>query len=69
MKLAENGMLKNERHAFILKHINLHNKVLSNLLSAEMDVSEDTVRRDLAELADAGLLLKVHAGALSKSYQ
>jgi DeoR/GlpR family transcriptional regulator of sugar metabolism len=68
MKLTENGMLKNERHAFIIKQINLHNKVLSNQLSAQMEVSEDTVRRDLAELAEAGLLLKVHGGALSKSY-
>jgi len=59
---------KNERQAFILKQINLHNKVSSSALSAQLKVSEDTIRRDLAELADAGELVKVHGGALSKSY-
>lgn len=61
-------MFKNERHAFILKQINLHNKVLSSTLSAELNVSEDTIRRDLAELAEAGEIIKVHGGALSQSY-
>ena len=61
-------MFKNERHAFIIKQINLHNKVLSSHLSKELDVSEDTIRRDLAELAQAGKILKVHGGALSRSY-
>lgn len=61
-------MLKKERHNFIIKQINLHNKVLSSDLSEQLKVSEDTVRRDLNELADLGKLLKVHGGALSKSY-
>ena len=68
MKLPETSMFKNERHAFIIKQINLHNKVLSSNLSKQLDVSEDTIRRDLAELAKAGEILKVHGGALSKSY-
>ena len=68
MESRLNGMFKNERHAFILKQINLHNKVLSSHLSKQLEVSEDTVRRDLAELADAGEIIKVHGGALSKSY-
>jgi DeoR/GlpR family transcriptional regulator of sugar metabolism len=62
------GMFKNERHAFILREINLHNKVLSSTLSVQLQVSEDTIRRDLAELADSGEVIKVHGGALSKSY-
>jgi DeoR/GlpR family transcriptional regulator of sugar metabolism len=61
-------MLKKERHAFIMRKINLHNKVLSSDLSSQLDVSEDTVRRDLNELSDSGKLLKVHGGALSKSF-
>lgn len=61
-------MLKKERHNFIIKQINLHNKVLSSDLSEKLKVSEDTIRRDLLELADVGKLLKVHGGALSKSY-
>lgn len=62
------GMFKNERHAFIIRQINLHNKVLSSTLSVQLKVSEDTIRRDLAELADSGEIIKVHGGALSKSY-
>lgn len=61
-------MLKKERHTFIMKQINLHNKVLSSDLSQQLNVSEDTVRRDLNELDEAGKLLKVHGGALSKSF-
>ena len=61
-------MLKKERQAFILHQVNLHNKVLSASLSGEMDVSEDTVRRDLQELADEGRVIKVHGGALSHSF-
>ena len=61
-------MLKKERHAFIMKQINLHNKVLSADLSIQLNVSEDTVRRDLNELSESDKLLKVHGGALSKSF-
>lgn len=61
-------MLKEERHKVILKEINLHNKVLSTDLSEQLDVSEDTVRRDLNELAEQGLILKVHGGAMSKTF-
>lgn len=62
------GMLKKERHAFIIRQINLHNKVLSSDLSLNLQVSEDTIRRDLNELAENGKILKVHGGALSKSF-
>jgi DeoR/GlpR family transcriptional regulator of sugar metabolism len=62
-------MLKKERHNAIMRQINLHNRVLSSDLVELLNVSEDTVRRDLQELADHNLLTKVHGGALSKSYQ
>lgn len=61
-------MLKEERQSYIIKQINLHNKVLSSDLSAELNVSEDTVRRDLNELAESGKIIKVYGGALSKSF-
>lgn len=61
-------MLKRERQAFILQQLNIHNKVISADLCGQLNVSEDTVRRDLQELADEGSLLKVHGGALSKSF-
>jgi DeoR/GlpR family transcriptional regulator of sugar metabolism len=61
-------MLKKERQSFILHKVNLHNKVLSAQLCEEINVSEDTIRRDLQELAEEGKLLKVHGGALSHSF-
>jgi DeoR/GlpR family transcriptional regulator of sugar metabolism len=62
------NMLKKERHAFIINQINLHNKVLSSDLSVQLQVSEDTIRRDLNNLAEYGKIEKVHGGALSKSF-
>ena len=61
-------MLKEERHSYILHQINLHNKILSSALSEQIQVSEDTIRRDLLELAQEGKIVKVHGGALSKSF-
>jgi len=62
-------MLKEERQTYIVHQINLHNKVLSSDLSVDLNVSEDTIRRDLNELAENGQILKVHGGALSRSFQ
>ena len=61
-------MLKEERHKNILREINLHNKVLTADLSELLAVSEDTIRRDLNELGELGLILKVHGGAMSKTF-
>ena len=61
-------MLKKERHSFIMKQINLHNRVLSSDLSQQLNVSEDTIRRDLNELDETGKILKVHGGGLCKSF-
>ena len=61
-------MLKKERQEFILHQLNLHNKILCADLSNKMDVSDDTIRRDLQELAQQDKLIKVHGGALSKSF-
>lgn len=61
-------MLKKERQAYILQQINIHNKVLSSDLSVQMNVSEDTIRRDLQELDEQGKITKVHGGALSKAF-
>ncbi|MBL1410977.1 DeoR/GlpR family DNA-binding transcription regulator [Sphingobacterium faecale] len=60
-------MIKEERLKIILREINLYNKVLSSDLSELLNVSEDTVRRDLKELVEADLVTKVHGGAINKS--
>jgi DeoR/GlpR family transcriptional regulator of sugar metabolism len=61
-------MLKKERHAYIMQQINIHNKILSSDLCVQLNVSEDTIRRDLQELSEENKLIKVHGGALSNSF-
>lgn len=61
-------MLKEERQTLILREVNIHNKVLLTDLSQKFDVSEDTIRRDLQDLANSSKIIKVRGGALSKSY-
>lgn len=61
-------MLKAERHNFILHQVDLHNKVLSADLSMQIDVSDDTIRRDLQQLSEKGKIVKVHGGAISLSF-
>lgn len=61
-------MLRLERQNFILEKIRELNTVKSNELALELNVSEDTIRRDLNHMAHNGMILKVHGGALS-TYQ
>lgn len=61
-------MLKQERQAYILHQVNIHNKVLSSTLCQQINVSEDTIRRDLQELSEMGKVIKVHGGALSHGF-
>jgi DeoR/GlpR family transcriptional regulator of sugar metabolism len=57
-------MLTEERRQVILDRLQRDGKVVAAELSASLEVSPDTVRRDLRELADAKLLRRVHGGAL-----
>lgn len=67
-KFKRVSMLKEERKKLIMREINLHNRVLSTDLSISLNVSDDTIRRDLKELADAGKILKIHGGAACLSF-
>ena len=57
-------MLAGERKKQILEVIGLDGRVVASELSQRFGVSEDTIRRDLRELASEGLLHRVHGGAL-----
>ncbi|WP_435010658.1 DeoR/GlpR family DNA-binding transcription regulator [Tundrisphaera lichenicola] len=60
-------MLTAERKRLLLDVLKSEGKILASNLSKRLGVSEDTVRRDLRELDKAGLLLRVHGGALPRS--
>lgn len=56
-------MLTEERHNYILNKLKKQSTVKLKELEKEMDCSESTVRRDLSELEDQGLLIRIHGGA------
>ncbi|MDI9880123.1 DeoR/GlpR family DNA-binding transcription regulator [Flectobacillus longus] len=60
-------MLREERLQIILKMLETNQRVSSVELSEILNVSDDTIRRDLNELAENGLLKKVHGGAVPRS--
>ena len=60
-------MLASQRKQQILAQLAQDKMVHSAALSAQFNVSEDSIRRDLRELAAAGLLQRVHGGALPVS--
>ncbi|KAA3659282.1 MAG: DeoR/GlpR transcriptional regulator [Chloroflexi bacterium] len=60
-------MLKAERHNYILNLLEKEGKVHAVALSEALQISVDTVRRDLQALADAGKVTRVHGGALPAS--
>jgi len=61
-------LLKEERQHIILEELRIHKKVLTSELSQELAVSEDTIRRDLKDLADEGKIRKVHGGAVINAF-
>ncbi|KVH13879.1 MULTISPECIES: DeoR/GlpR family DNA-binding transcription regulator [Burkholderia] len=60
-------MLTTQRKKAILDALARDGQVLAAELSVQFGVSEDTVRRDLRELAAEGRLQRVHGGALPAS--
>lgn len=61
-------MLKEERQRTILNEVELHNRVLLTDIAEKLDVSIDTVRRDVKELHADNRLRKVHGGAVSLGF-
>jgi DeoR family transcriptional regulator, fructose operon transcriptional repressor len=61
-------MLKAERQNIIIDELRAFNRIKSADLCELLNVSEDTIRRDLNELEEKGQLKKVHGGAISLSF-
>lgn len=56
---------KKERKDEILKQVNIHTRLQFADLCKLIDVSQDTIRRDINELAESGQLIKIKGGAMS----
>ena len=61
MQLAE------ERRQSIIEAVEREGRVLAAELAQRLDTSEDTIRRDLRDLDAAGLLRRVHGGAVRRT--
>ncbi|MGJ7526899.1 DeoR/GlpR family DNA-binding transcription regulator [Variovorax sp. GB1P17] len=57
-------MLTSQRKQHILSALQRDGNVVAKSLSEALGLSEDTIRRDLREMAAEGLLQRVHGGAL-----
>ena len=60
-------MLTSQRKKLILSRLARDGQLVAKSLAEELATSEDTIRRDLRELAQAGKLQRVHGGALPAS--
>ena len=60
-------MLTSQRKQLILSRLQRDGQLIAKAFSQEVGLSEDTIRRDLRELAAEGRLQRVHGGALPAS--
>ncbi len=60
-------MLTTQRKHLILSRLATQGQIVAKALAEELGTSEDTIRRDLRELAQLGKLQRVHGGALPAS--
>ena len=60
-------MLTTQRKHLILSRLTTQGQIVAKELAEELGTSEDTIRRDLRELAQLGKLQRVHGGALPAS--
>ena len=60
-------MLTVQRKKLLLTRLAAQGQIVAKDLAHELGTSEDTIRRDLRELAQAGQLQRVHGGALPAS--
>ncbi len=60
-------MLPAQRRDWLLDRLRADGRLVAKDLAVELEVSEDSVRRDLRELAAAGLCQRVYGGALPVS--
>lgn len=65
--MAGESLFAEERKINIVEYIQKHRKATVPELCAAFDVSSATIRNDLRELENSGLILRTHGGAMVKS--
>jgi DeoR/GlpR family transcriptional regulator of sugar metabolism len=62
--MSTTDLLMRERQSLILNRLKHDGRVIAVAIAQELSISEDTIRRDLREMAAAGLCRRVYGGAL-----
>lgn len=62
--MAATDLLLHERQSLIFSRLKSEGRVIAAAIAQEFCISEDTIRRDLREMAAAGLCKRVYGGAL-----
>lgn len=60
-------MNKQERMEYIADSLKRDRRIHITTICAELGVSDDTLRRDLAEMENQGMLTRIHGGAVPRS--
>lgn len=60
-------MFAEERHRLVTEHLSQQGKVSVAHLSERFGITRETVRRDLAQLEQQGILRRVHGGAVTST--
>lgn len=63
------SMFLTERHQYILEQLAVHGKVHVNTVAKQLNVTPETIRRDLDRLEKERKLKRVHGGAVNYSEQ
>lgn len=62
------ALQKKERKKLIQRQVNIHTRLMFADLVKLIDVSEDTIRRDVNELAEEGQVIRIKGGVMSAAY-
>ena len=62
--MKQNISVKYQRHEFILNRVKEDGKIYVTELAKELDITPETLRRDLTELEEENELVRIHGGAV-----
>lgn len=65
--MADTVLFAEERKKRLVEYINEHHRVTGAQLCEAFDVSSATIRNDLKELDEQGLIVRTHGGAIKKN--
>src|SRR5687768_12448100 len=65
---AQIVLQKKQRKQLIIRQVGIHTRLMFADLVKLIDVSEDTIRRDVNELAEEGQVIRIKGGVMTSAY-